>query len=391
MNNIETFGYRLERIQRTSLTVGIGGLILCLVIGLLISGREQVFQSYLFGYIYWIQIVLGCIGVILLHYLVGGAWGFSVRRLLESGAMTLPVMIILFIPILLGLNAIYEWADAEAVAANSLLQHKTVYLNIEFFVLRSVIYFVIWFAFAFAYSKWSLAQDKTGDASLTARMKQLSGPGMVIYVLACTFAAFDWGMSTDAEWFSSIYGVLFIVGQGLSTFAFAIVAMKVLSNHDKALSKVASPSNFSDLGNLMFAFTILWAYITFSQFLIIWSANLPEEIGWYLDRSQGGWQWIILLVIIFHFLFPFFILLNRTVKRSARILPVIAAFVLVMRLVETFWLISPTFNQGALQIHWLDIAAPVTIGAIWFSAFIGQIKRKPLVPLQDPHYGGALS
>lgn len=385
MNQSEALQPHLNRIQQWSLIVGGAGLVIS-VIGAFIS-REQFFQSYLFGYLFWISIALGCVAATMLHHVVGGRWSFTIRRLAESGAMTLLLMAVLFIPILLGINQLYLWAKPEIVAESALLQHKVPYLNVPFFIVRAVIYFAIWIGLAYLLNKWSTEQDRDNTAAptLTNRLRRISAPGLILYVLTASFAAFDWMMSLEPEWFSSIYGLLFIAGNVLATMAFAIIGVALLANY-APLSQWVSANIYNDLGNFLLAFVAFWAYISFSQFLIIWSANLPEEISWYIVRTQGGWQWLAMALIFLHFALPMVILLARWAKRRVQVLTSIAVFVLVMQLVAIFWLVMPAFYPLGFHLHWLDLVLPVAIGGLWLAFFSWQLKKKSLVPLHDPRF-----
>jgi hypothetical protein len=383
MNQSDLLQPRLDRIQQWALIVGGIGLVISLV-GAFVS-REQFFQSYLFGYLFWVSLGLGCFAATMLHHVTGGAWSFTIRRLAESGAMTLLLMAVLFIPILLGVNQLYLWAQPEHVAESELLQHKVPYLNVPFFIVRTVLYFLVWIVIAYLLNKWSHQQDRTAEPGLSKRLRALSAPGLILYVLTATFAAFDWMMSLEPEWFSSIYGLLFIAGNALAMMAFAIVLVALLRNYEP-LSNWVSRNIYNDLGNFLLAFVAFWAYISFSQFLIIWSANLPEEIPWYIVRTQGGWQWLALILVLLHFVLPFFLLLSRWSKRQVRILTSIAAFVFVMQLLAIFWLIMPAFYPQGFHLHWLDLVTPVGIGGLWLAFFVWQLKKKPLLPLHDPRF-----
>jgi hypothetical protein len=312
----------------------------------------------------------------------------AIRRLLESAAGTLPVVALLFVPLLFGLHDLYVWARPDEVAGSELLQHKSLYLNVPFFSIRTAIYFAVWIGLAYVLNTWSLEQDRTADLSLSRRLQMLSGPGLVLYGLTVTFGSIDWVMSLEPEWFSTIYGVTFMVGQALSAFAFVILVALLLADHHP-LADVASPSLFQDLGNLLLAFVMLWAYMAFSQFLIIWTGNLPEEIPWYLHRMGGGWQWIGPLLFLFYFGVPFLLLLSRGTKRSRRMLFAVAAAIVLMRLVDLFWLVAPAFRPSELRVHWMDLAAPIGVGGIWLWAFVRQLKGRPLLPLNDPYLRAA--
>jgi hypothetical protein len=377
-------GYRLEgwqRFQRGSLTVGIVALAIC-ALGASVSA-EQFFYSYLMAYIFWLGIALGSLGILMLHNLTGGAWGVVIRRLLESAIRTLPLMLVFFLPLLFGLQSLYEWARPEAIAKDPALQEKTAYLNIPFFLLRSALYFALWISAAYFLSRWSRDHDRTPDPRLIERLRILSGPGLAIYVLTITFASIDWLMSLEPHWYSTIYGIHFLGSHVLSAFAFTILCAGWLARREP-FSSIFVPAHFQDLGNLLLAFVMLWAYFAFSQLLIIWSGNLPEEVIWYTHRTQGGWEWIALALTLFHFFLPFFLLLMRGVKRRVPALCALAAAIVFMRLIDIFWYTLPAFSPGAFHIHWMDIMAPVGIGGLWIAAFIWQLRPVSLIPLNHP-------
>ncbi|MBI2876766.1 MAG: hypothetical protein HYY20_07785 [Candidatus Tectomicrobia bacterium] len=381
MNQTEALQPRLDRLQRGSLIAGIVGLVLC-VIGAFLS-RQQFFQSYLFAYLFWTGLALGSLAVLMLHTLVGGSWGVPIRHLLESGSRLLPLMALLFVPLLFGLQDLYSWARPEVAAQERLVQAKLPYLSVPFFLARTVLYFAIWIGLALLLNRWLHAQERTEAPLPERRLQGLSAIGLVLYVLTMTFAAIDWVMSLEPLWFSTIFGLLFVVGQGLVTFAFAIVAL-VLLVRGTSLEPWVGTTPLHDLGNLLLAFVTFWLYLSFSQFLIIWSGNLPEESFWYMYRIQGGWEAIIIAVIVLQFALPFFLLLFRFVKRRGPFLAGVAATILGMRLIDLFWLVAPTFHREGLYVHWLDLAAPIGIGGIWMAVFTWYLKGRPLLPLHDP-------
>jgi hypothetical protein len=381
MNTVESIHPVLENAQKRWLTVGVIGAVLCAVGGF--ADAEQFLRSYLFGYMFWFNLSLGCLAAVMAHNLTGGDWGAATRRQLEAGIRVLPLMALLFLPILLGLPKIYEWANPEHVAHSAVLQQKSGYLNPSFFVLRTAVYFVIWIGLANFLYKWSSELEQRPSLAIVRRMENLSGPGIVIYFLTSTFAAFDWVMSLDPHWYSTIYGLLFIVYQGLSTLAFMIAVTTWLSKYEP-VSQVATEKAFHDLGKLTHGFIVLWVYGTFAQFLIIWSGNLPEEIVWYVHRASGGWKLFAIALGVFHFAVPFFLLLSRTNKAKKNILVKIAGLILLMRFVDLYWVISPSFNPNGVHFHWLDVAAPVGIGGLWLATFYFQLRKRPLSPLPDP-------
>jgi hypothetical protein len=380
MNGTDTLQPALAGAQRKALVVGAAALAACAAGAY--QNPSQFLRSYLVAFLFWIGIALGSAALVMLHYLVGGRWGFVIRRLLESATRTLPAMAVLMLPLLLGIRSLYHWTHPDG---DHLLEHKALYLNIPFFLVRVVFYFAVWILLTHRLTRWSLEQDRTGDPAIQRRMQVLSGPGLLLYGLTATFASIDWVMSLEPHWFSTIYGMIFMVGQGLSTLAFVIAVLMLLSRH-KPLSDTLTPDHFHDLGNLMFAFVMLWAYIAFSQFLIIWSANLPEEIPWYLTRLRGGWQWIALILVVFHFFLPFVLLLMRGIKRRMRVLGRVAVAVMVVRLIDLFWLAAPAFHSENLRVHWMDVAAPVGLGGLWLAAFLSNLKRAPILPLHDPRF-----
>ena len=376
-----------DGVQRRALGVGAAGLILCAGIGVFQHGAF--FRGYLVAYNFWLGVALGCLAITMLYHLTGGGWGLILRRLLESATRTLPLLLVFFVPLLFGLHELYEWADPEAAARDSLLQHKSVYLNVPRFVAFSAGYFVIWLVIAYLLNQWSRDQDATADPRLLRRFRLLSAPGLVLYGLTITFASVDWVMSLDWHWYSTIFPVVFAIGQVLTGFAFATAAAAFLASRPP-LADIVTPAHFQDLGNLLLAFVMFWAYVSFSQFLLIWSGNLPEEIRWYAPRFEGGWQWIGVGLILCQFAVPFLLLLSREVKRNPRALCRVAVLVLCMRFVDLMWQIVPAFPPGDLLGHWLDIATALLawlgLGGIWMGVFVWQLKRMPLLPLHDPAF-----
>jgi hypothetical protein len=371
----------LHRVQGWALVVAGIGVLGC-VIGVF-AARPQFFHAYLISYLFFLGLALGSMAILMIQYITGGAWGAVIRRLLESATRTLPLMAVLFIPIALGLTDLYEWARPEHVAHDPILQHKSLYLNVPFFLARAVFYFVAWIGIAYFLNRWSYEQDAAADPRLTRRLEMLSRGGLLLYALTMTFASMDWGMSLEPHWFSTLYGVMFMGGQGLSTFAFVIPMAALLADR-QPFARIISPAQFHDLGKLMLAFVMLWAYFALSQYLIIWSANLPEEIPWYLARTKNGWQWVALVLVIVHFALPFLVLLSRDIKRHARAVAIVALVLIGARFVDLFWLLRPAVAPEAFAIHWLDPAAAAAVGGMWMWLFVSQLKTRPVLPLNDP-------
>ena len=377
----------LARWQRRLLT---GGVIGALVSTLdLFFEPTQFFQSYLMAYMLCLGVTLGCLALGMVHQLSGGAWGVVARRPIGAAARVLPVMTLLFLPIVFGMRHLYPWTHADLVARDEVLQAKQLYLNIPFFLIRAAVYFIAWNAVSFFLNAWSLEQDRTDDLQIARRMQRLSAGGLVAYGLTITFASFDWLMSLEPHWFSTIYGVLIIGGQGLTGLAFLIIVLVWLGRRPP-LDRIIVPAHFHDLGNLLLAFVMLWAYFSFSQYLITWAGNLPEEIAWYLHRQHTSWRIVGAGLVLFHFAVPFALLLSRTVKREPQMIVRVAIGIMIVRLVDLFWLIAPEFHREGVWISWLDILLPTSLFAIWLGCFVWQLRGRAILPLHDPEFDEAL-
>ncbi len=380
-----------SRLQMRAAIVGVVAILLCVVGAFLLysrGGLQQFFHAYLMAYVFWTGVSVGSLAILMLHHLSGGGWGLVIRRIMEAATRVLPLMFVLFLPVFFGMKTLYEWARPEAVAQSVVLQHKHPYLNVPFFMGRFVFYFLIWGLLMFFLNKWSLEQDRTANPNLRKTMQGLSGPGLVLFGLTVTFAATDWVMSLEPEWFSTIFGLLIMAGWGLSAFAFVIIAATRLATRPP-LAGVIAPLHFHDLGKLLLAFVMIWAYFGFSQFLLIWYGNLPEEIPWYLERMRSGWQYVGLVLVLFHFALPFFLLLSRDLKRHARTLSIVAALLIIMRLVDLFWMIAPVAKverSGAIDVilnYWMYILMPIGLGGLWVAYFAYQLRQRALLPIND--------
>ena len=384
---------RAEETRRRALLAGGGGLLVWLLLALLPYTRQAALAAYLSAYTFVLGLSVGCLGFLMLHQLVGGKWGFVVRRPMEAAVGVLPLMAALFLPLVLFSGALYEWTDATAVAHSEILRGKAGYLNMPFWLARAALYFTIWIGLGFILRRNAAAQDLTDDPTPTRRSQTISGPGLVLTFLAVSFAAIDWMMSIEPEWYSTIYGVMIMIGWALSALAMLVIVSAWLSDVPP-LSEVADEGGFHDLGNLMLAFTMLWAYMSFSQFLIIWMGDLTEDIPWYLKRSAGGWRPICGTLIAFHFFVPFFCLLVRENKRKAGRLWRVAAALLALHLLNDTWLVVPAFPRQWAALLAL-VPAVVGVGGLWLSLFLGRLTARPLLPRHDPllaealaHHGG---
>ncbi len=377
---------RFSNYQRIALITGVVGL------GLLTFGAflnpQGFFESYLYGFLFWLGLSLGCFFILMLQYVAGGPWGTMVRRPMEAGIMVLPVLALLFVPLLFGMGYLYEWTNPEVVASSTFLIEKTEYLNVPFFIIRSAIYFTIWVGGAFLFTRWARKQEEGAD--IFQFLRNVSAPGIIIYILTMTFAAIDWGMSLTPEWFSGMYGVIFMIGQALSAMALAIFVTVFFRNREP-FSKVYNAKRLQDLGNFLMAFTMFWAYVQMSQFIIIWSNNVVETASWYVYRTETQWIWVSAFLLVFHFFVPFLILFSRWVKQKARALIWVAAWMIFARLVDIFWIVVPTFEREGFPLYWTDAAAVIGIGGIWLAVFFSRIKQREILPTKDPRIQSALS
>ena len=374
---------QVDVLQRRAFGLGAAGLIASLV-GALVS-PTQFFHSYLFAFLFWNGIAIGCLSLLMIQHLTGGRWGLAIRRLLEAGTRTVPVLVLLFLPVVFGLKRIYPWAGSEP--SDATIRHavalKHAYLNVPFFLGRAAFYFAVWFLLAHFLNRVSLETDAGMDLRRERLMRSISGGGLLLMGLTITFMSMDWAMSLDPRWFSTIYGMLFMIGTALSALALCIVVITRIMGTGP-LSVVANADTLHDLGKLMLAFIMVWAYFSYSQFLIIWSGNLPEEIPWYLRRFHSAWRFVGLFLVVFHFMVPFLILLSRDVKRRARTVGMVALWILAVRALDLYWLVRPEFPATGFPFHWLDVTLAVGLGGVWLGAFARQLKTRPLLPLGDP-------
>ncbi|HUO85618.1 MAG TPA: hypothetical protein VM534_10940 [Thermoanaerobaculia bacterium] len=369
------------RLGRPSLVVGV--VATAALFATAFVWPEQFFRSWLVGFVFWAWITIGSIGVLSLQYLTGGTWGVLMRRPLEAAARTTPLLALLFVPLLFGLHSIYEWTHENVVAGDEILRQKAAYLNVPFFIGRTAFYLLCWTLLGWLLNRWARTWESTGSPGYALRLRSLSAGALLLLVLTGTFASVDWMMSLEPHWFSTMYGISFVVGSVLSAFAFGTVIVERLSRHEP-VSRVVEPIQFRDFGNLQLAFVMLWAYTAFSQFMLIWYGNIAEETPWYLRRMEGGWGMVAGLLIVFHFFLPFTLLLMRGIKDRPRFLAMTSGLILLMRGLDAIWLIAPAFHDS-LALLWLSPLAIVALGGLWLAVYFWQLGRNTALPAREPH------
>ncbi len=377
------------RVQAAGLAVG-GAALIAAIFGA-VSSPEKFYQSYLFSYMLVLGLTLGSLGLLMLQHLTGGQWGIIIRRPLEAASRNIWLVLVMFVPIVLGMKSLYRaWLDPEKLKAEPLSAYQQGYLTHAGFLGRAVLYFAIWGALVWLFNSWSREQDQNpDDRALRRRLKLLAGPGIILYVLAMTFAAIDWVMSLSPHWASTIYGFIFVAGQAITAMSLMIIVVAALSNSE-LYAGIIQKRHLHDLGKLLFAFNMLWAYFDFSQLLIIWSGNQPEEITFYRTRLYGGWGVVAVIVLLFSFALPFLVLLSRDVKRSAGLISKVAIWMILMRLVDLYWMTRPEFSSSPLPT-WLDIVVPIALIGLWVGFFAFNLKQQPLLPLGDPKLAEAIA
>jgi hypothetical protein len=374
----------VKTIQQRSLMIGLAFSVIA-ALGAWLR-PDEFFRAYLLAFMAWLGVTLGSMAILMLRHLTKGAWGMVIRRILGAAMRCVPLMAALFIPLLFGIRRLYIWArPLDAIADKHLREHleeitKT-YLTINGFIIRAVIYFAIWCALSFFLTKWSAEQDHPPMRDNSARFKALSGPGLILYGFTITFAVIDWIMSIDPSWISTIFGLSFLIGQVLAALCFAVVVERILFRY-KPMSELLKPEQVHDHGKFMLAFIMVWAYFAFSQWLIIWAGNLPEEITWYMRRLHGGWGYIGLVLVLFHFVVPFVLLISRPFKRDITRLVWLAVWLLLMRYVDLFWVIEPNFSV-TFNLTGLDVVVPIAMGGLWLAYFFRNLSSMPLVPAYD--------
>ena len=347
-----------------------------------ITGDAQHFlKAYLFSYLFWADLPLGALPLLMVYYLTGGTWGATIRKILEALCDTLALSAIFSLPILIWVNQIYPWMIPEIASEPDIL-HKHSYLNPQAFILRTVIYFMCWMTLNFYLQRWSRAHEKKASPHLRAGLSSLSAGGLVLFGLASTFAAVDWQMSVEPHWYSTIYGLVYAAGQALQAYAFVLIIFGIASRK-KGDVKLFPKKTLWDLGNILLTLIMVWAYLSFMQYLVVWSGNLPHEVTWFNHRTQGGWQWLALLLVVFQFLAPFLVLLFRRSKENPVRLATLGALVFTIRIVDHYWMLMPGFFPDGFELHWDVLLCWMGMGGLWLAAFIRRLRKEPLFAEKD--------
>jgi hypothetical protein len=378
--------FRLTETKSTeikALIFAIAGLLISAV-GYFINS-QQFFYSYLTAWLFWVSIGIGGLFFVLLFHLTGTVWGVVIRRILETLMITLPWMLLLFVPILFGLHDVYHWSHSEAVAQDAILQKKSGYLNVPFFTVRTVFYFIVWFLIARTLYKKSISVDKTPNAQMRDEMKKISAPGMLIFALTTSFAAFDWMMSLDPHWYSTIYGLYFFSGSVVAVIGFLIL-FAIYLNKKNILKNIITAEHYHDLAKFLFGFIIFWGYMAFSQYMLIWYANIPEETIFYLHRWEGSWKIFTMALVFGHFVFPFIGLLARSSKRNLKYLRLMSFFVLVMHWIDLYWNVVPNLHHHGIHLCWMDLTLFLGIGGLFMFIFWKYFSVNAIVPYNDSRF-----
>lgn len=386
----------VRKIAQRSLIVGV--VFGIGAVALAFTRPAEFYRGYLLGFMCWLGVALGSMAILMIRHLTGGGWGMVIRRILGAAMRTLPGLAILFIPLIICVlqHRMYPWLmPLDAIQSAHIREHldkhsfiKGAYLNAHGFIIRAIIYFAIWNLLSFLLSHWSKQTDRASAPDNTQKFKAVAGPGLILYGFTITFAAIDWVMSLDPSWISTIFGLVILIGEVLSAMCFAVVVERILFNY-RPMSELLKPDFVHDHGKWMLAFIMVWAYFSFSQWLIIWAGNLPTEITFYLNRLNGGWGSVGLFLVIFHFAVPFALLLSRPFKRNIRKLVWLAIWLMLMRWVDLFWIIEPNFSK-TFAVTVADIVVPIAIGGFWLAYFFRNLAALPLLPAYDPSAGEVL-
>ena len=381
-------GHPWNRIPMIGAAIAVVGIAGCAILGP--GNPRQFFFSWLVSFLFFLTLALGALFFVLIQYASQGSWGIVVRRIGETIFATIPVLAVLFVPILFGMHDLFSWSVPGATEHDALLLWKSPFLNVPFFVTRAVIYFACWSIIAVGYYRASRGQDASGDPAVSARLRKFAGPALIVLALTSTFASIDWIVSLSPRWYSTMFGVYFFAGSFIGFIALMSVLVPAMRRAG-LLDTVITAEHLHDIGKFLFAFMCFWAYIAFSQFLLIWYANLPEETVWYKARITASWKSVSILLMVGHFGVPFLYLLGRTVKRRAATLALGGAWLLAMHFVDLYWQVMPTLHTEGVRVTPLDVAAFAAIGGCFVSSAGWLMRREALVPVRDPRLEESLA
>ncbi len=381
-------GHPWNRIPAIGGAIAVLGIAGCAILGP--GNPKQFFFSWLVSFLFFLTLALGGLFFVLIQYASQGSWGIVVRRIGETVFATIPVLAILFVPVLFGLHDLFSWTVPGAAAHDALLQWKAPFLNVKFFVARAAIYFACWSIIALGYYRASRGQDANADPAVSARLRKYAGPAIIVLALTSSFASIDWIVSLTPHWYSTMFGVYFFAGSFIGYIALVSVVVPAMRRAG-LLETVITAEHLHDIGKFLFAFMCFWAYIAFSQFLLIWYGNLPEEAVWYRARITASWKAVSVLLMVGHFGVPFLYLIGRTVKRHASTLAFGGAWLLVMHFVDVYWQVMPTLHPEGVRISALDVAAFAAVGGCFVAAGGWLLRRHALVPLGDPRLAESLA
>jgi hypothetical protein len=371
----------ITRVQNIAL--GIGGVFTLLTIIQLFLDPAQFFRSWLIGFLLPFGLSLGALACLMLQYMTGGGWGMLVRRQLEAGSRTIPFVLILFIPICFGLPHLYQWTNSTTMQSTPELRDKAHYLNVTWWLIRAAIVFGIWLIYQYKLNSLSAEEERTGSLQVSKQLMGWSGIGLVLYALTLTSAGVDWLMSLNVTWYSTIYGLILLGGQGLAIVSLVLITTTLLMRQ-APLSGVVQKRHLHDLGKLLFMFTLFWTYVNFGQLLIIWAGNLPDEITWYVARMNGGFGWMASFLLFFQWMLPFLILLSQDVKRNPKAIRFMACWVIVVRMVDMIWQVEPSFHPTSFFVSWSDITAILGLTGLWVGLYMWELKKRPLIAINAP-------
>jgi hypothetical protein len=365
------------------------------VVGLLASGlgyfldHDQFFFSYLVNFAFFSSIALASLFFVLLQHLTRSHWSVAIRRIPETFLSNIWIWALFIIPVILGMHSLYHWTHPEAVAHDPVLQGKAPFLNTTFFIIRQIIYFGIWSFLGYRMYHKSTEMDKTGDWGIQTLLRKTSGPGLFLFTITLAFASFDWLMSLDPHWYSTIFGVYYFAMSFQVMFATIILLIMFLFSKG-LLTNTIQKGHIYDLGVQLFGFTVFYAYIAFSQFLLIYYANIPEETVWFLERLSGGYEYLAYFYFFGRFVIPFAVLLPKKAKSNYKIISTISVLILASHLVELYWLVMPVLDHHGFHFNWMTITSFLGLGGIFFGLFFHRFKQNKMIPVKDPQLANSL-